>query len=91
MDEFEQFVVGDRIAWWSDSHGRGLEPDAPGAKQGTGTVFAVVRDRNGEGTVAALIVKCSGVLGSYQYVVRPDYGHRPKLANSPVPQQDQRH
>ncbi|MEV0551184.1 hypothetical protein AB0H98_30650 [Nocardia salmonicida] len=89
MDEFELFVVGDRIAWWADSHGRGLEPEAPGARQGTGTVRGVIRDRVGEGPAVALIVDCQGILGSYQYVVRPDYGHRPKLANSPVPQQHQ--
>ncbi|MEV0769961.1 hypothetical protein [Nocardia salmonicida] len=78
MAEFEQFVVGDRITWWADSHGRGLEPDAPGAQQGTGTVCHMVRDRAGEGPAVALIVDCQGILGSYQYVVRPDYGHRPE-------------
>lgn len=80
MDELEEFVVGDRITWWADSHGRGLEPDAPGARQGTGTICHVVRDRAGEGPAVALIVDCRGISGSYQYVVRPDYGHRPERA-----------
>ncbi|MFD3464749.1 hypothetical protein ACFWVM_34045 [Nocardia fluminea] len=85
MDEFEQFVVGDRITWRADLHGRPLEPDVPDVRQKSGTVSGVIRDRNGEGPVTALIVASRGLFGVHQSVVRPDYGHRPEKLDQECP------
>jgi hypothetical protein len=75
---FESFEEGDEIAWWSDSHGKGVASDHPDARRRTGAVVGVYRHREDEARIAACIVLCTGLLGTYQVTIRPDYGHQPE-------------
>lgn len=74
------FEVGDEIAWWDDTHGRGIDPDDPAARRYTGVVTAVHPDPADPGRAVAYSVVCSGLLGEYMSTVRLDLGHRPELA-----------
>ncbi|WP_280429720.1 hypothetical protein [Nocardia brasiliensis] len=78
---FEHLKVGDSIMWWTDAHDRGVEPDHPDARRRTGTITNVYRHPRDNDRVVALGVQCSGLLGSYGATVRPDYNHRPTLAD----------
>ncbi|BCK58429.1 hypothetical protein [Nocardia wallacei] len=71
------FAEGDVVAWWTDEHGRGVDPDQPGALRMEGTVLGAVRHPQTR-QVVAYHVRCVNNLGVvYLTTVRPDYGHQP--------------
>lgn len=72
----QHFEPGDPVAWWDDGHGRGAEPDHPGARRHSGVVAAVYRDPADDTRIAAYVVTCRGLTGSYLVTVRPDHGCR---------------
>ncbi|WP_280332605.1 hypothetical protein [Nocardia wallacei] len=77
---FGSFREGDRIVWWTDDHGYGIEPDQPGARRRSGTIIAVHRSPADPERVVAYGVEFTNTFGTHDTTVRPDYGHRPVLA-----------
>lgn len=73
---FDDSSVGDQIAWYANSIGRGCPSDAPGARRCTGTVSSVVRHSDGH-VVALLVERVGRIGGPYVTTVRLDYGHEP--------------
>lgn len=74
---FDKFAEGERIAWWSDSDGRGVEPGDPNGMRIVGTIVSVHRNPKDDAHIVAYSVECATKIGRYMAVVRPDYGHHP--------------
>lgn len=70
-------AVGDRVTWWSDTHGRGVEPADPAAALHTGIIAQVHRSPSDDSRVVAYSVACRSTLGEYLVTLRPDYHHQP--------------
>ncbi|MGY4103798.1 hypothetical protein ACW2Q0_30200 [Nocardia sp. R16R-3T] len=70
-------AVGDRVAWWSDTHGRGVAAEDPAARRRTGVIVQVHRSPTDDSRVIAYGVACHSTLGEYLVTLRPDYHHRP--------------
>ncbi|MEV6064893.1 hypothetical protein AB0L62_33250 [Nocardia asteroides] len=72
------FAAGEEIAWWDDGHGRGADPEAPGARRCTGIVDAVLYSPADPGRIVAYSVFRTSKLGRYVTTIRADLGHRPE-------------
>ncbi|WP_330251794.1 hypothetical protein OG874_37630 [Nocardia sp. NBC_00565] len=70
-------AVGDPVTWWSDTHGRGVEPADPAAVRRTGIIAQVHRSPSDPSRIVAYSVACCNTLGEYLVTLRPDYGHQP--------------
>lgn len=73
-------MEGDAVTWWSDAHGRGVEPEDPAAVRRTGIITQVHRSPTDATWVIAYGVACRSTLGEYLVTLRPDYHHQPARA-----------
>ncbi|KZM72221.1 hypothetical protein [Nocardia terpenica] len=77
---FDKLAVGDSVAWWADSHGRGVEAHDPKAVLRSGRVVSVHHHPTEPNRVVACLVECRApAAGVYIATIRPDQGHQPTV------------